>query len=47
MAGPSPGLGHGVVQMVSDFDLLRSPERFDPSSTWSSNWRAPAAARCR
>lgn len=24
------GLDHGVVQMVSDFDLLRSPERFDP-----------------
>jgi N-acyl-D-aspartate/D-glutamate deacylase len=24
------GLGHGVVQLVSDFDLLRSPERFDP-----------------
>ena len=24
------GLGRGVVQMVSDFDLLRSPERFDP-----------------
>jgi N-acyl-D-aspartate/D-glutamate deacylase len=23
------GLGHGVVQMVSDFDLLRGPERFD------------------
>jgi N-acyl-D-aspartate/D-glutamate deacylase len=23
------GLGHGVVQMVSDFDLLRSPHRFD------------------
>ncbi len=24
------GLSHGVVQLVSDFDLLRSPERFDP-----------------
>ena len=24
------GLSHGVVQMVSDFDLLRSPDRFDP-----------------
>ncbi len=24
------GLGHGVVQLVSDFDVLRSPERFDP-----------------
>jgi N-acyl-D-aspartate/D-glutamate deacylase len=24
------GLGRGVVQMVSDFDLLRSPERFHP-----------------
>ncbi len=23
------GLGHGVVQMVSDFDLLRAAERFD------------------
>jgi N-acyl-D-aspartate/D-glutamate deacylase len=23
------GLSHGVVQMVSDFDLLRGPERFD------------------
>ncbi len=23
------GLGHGVVQMVSDFDVLRGPERFD------------------
>ena len=23
------GLGHGVVQVVSDFDLLRGPERFD------------------
>jgi N-acyl-D-aspartate/D-glutamate deacylase len=23
------GLGHGVVQMVSDFDLLRAPARFD------------------
>jgi N-acyl-D-aspartate/D-glutamate deacylase len=23
------GLNHGVVQMVSDFDLLRGPERFD------------------
>lgn len=24
------GLRHGVVQLVSDFDLMRSPERFDP-----------------
>jgi N-acyl-D-aspartate/D-glutamate deacylase len=24
------GRGHGVVQMVSDFDLLRGPERFGP-----------------
>ncbi|MCZ4315797.1 amidohydrolase family protein [Comamonadaceae bacterium G21597-S1] len=24
------GLDHGVVQLVSDFDVLRSPERFDP-----------------
>jgi N-acyl-D-aspartate/D-glutamate deacylase len=23
------GLGHGVIQMVSDFDLLKGPERFD------------------
>jgi N-acyl-D-aspartate/D-glutamate deacylase len=24
------GLDHGVVQLVSDFDVLRSPDRFDP-----------------
>ena len=24
------GLQHGVVQLVSDFDVLRAPERFDP-----------------
>jgi N-acyl-D-aspartate/D-glutamate deacylase len=24
------GLDHGVVQLVSDFDVLRSPQRFDP-----------------
>lgn len=24
------GLQHGVIQLVSDFDLLRSPARFDP-----------------
>ncbi len=24
------GLGHGVLQAVSDFDMMRSPERFDP-----------------
>ena len=23
------GLGHGVIQMVSDFDVLKGPERFD------------------
>ena len=30
-ASPSAfeGLGHGVIQMVSDFDLLKGPERFD------------------
>jgi hypothetical protein len=39
------GLGHGVVQMVSDFDLLRGPSVSTPSST-SSRPRArqrPAA----
>jgi len=30
LAGAFDGLDHGVVQLVSDFDLLRSPERFDP-----------------
>ncbi len=29
IAAAFQGLGHGVVQMVSDFDLLRGPERFD------------------
>ena len=24
------GLGHGVMQAVSDFDMMRGPERFDP-----------------
>lgn len=24
------GLGHGVIQAVSDFDMARSPDRFDP-----------------
>ena len=24
------GLGHGVLQAVSDFDMMRGPERFDP-----------------
>ncbi len=24
------GLGHGVIQAVSDFDLMQGPERFDP-----------------
>jgi N-acyl-D-aspartate/D-glutamate deacylase len=28
IAGAFEGLGHGVVQMVSDFDLLRGPDRF-------------------
>jgi len=28
IAGAFDGLGHGVIQMVSDFDLLRGPERF-------------------
>ena len=30
LAGAFAGLGHGVVQVVSDFDLMRSPGRFDP-----------------
>ena len=30
LAGAFDGLGHGVVQVVSDFDLMRSPERFHP-----------------
>jgi N-acyl-D-aspartate/D-glutamate deacylase len=30
LAGAFDGLEHGVVQLVSDFDVLRSPERFDP-----------------
>ena len=29
IAAAFQGLDHGVVQMVSDFDLLRGPERFD------------------
>ena len=29
IASAFDGLGHGVVQVVSDFDLLRGPERFD------------------
>lgn len=29
LAGAFAGLGHGVVQLVSDFDLLRSADRFD------------------
>ncbi len=29
IAGAFQGLRHGVLQMVSDFDLLRGPERFD------------------
>ena len=48
IAAAFDGLQHGVMQMVSDFDLLRGPERLrSPSSTWSSSWRAPAAGRCR
>ena len=30
LASAFQGLGQGVVQLVSDFDLLRSAERFDP-----------------
>ena len=30
LASAFQGLQHGVVQLVSDFDLLRSPERFNP-----------------
>jgi N-acyl-D-aspartate/D-glutamate deacylase len=30
LAAAFQGLHHGVVQVVSDFDLLRSAERFDP-----------------
>lgn len=30
LADAFQGLQHGVVQLVSDFDLLRSPERFNP-----------------
>ncbi|MBP6854142.1 MAG: amidohydrolase family protein, partial [Rhodoferax sp.] len=30
LAGAFAGLGHGVLQLVSDFDLMRSPERFGP-----------------
>jgi N-acyl-D-aspartate/D-glutamate deacylase len=30
LAAAFQGLNHGVVQVVSDFDLLRSAERFDP-----------------
>ncbi len=29
IVGAFAGLNHGVVQLVSDFDLLRGPERFD------------------
>ena len=29
IAGAFVGLKHGVIQLVSDFDLLRGPERFD------------------
>ena len=30
LASAFQGLGHGVLQLVSDFDLLRGAERFDP-----------------
>ena len=29
IAGAFEGLAHGVIQMVSDFDVLKGPERFD------------------
>ena len=29
IVGAFDGLGHGVVQVVSDFDLLKGPQRFD------------------
>ncbi|WP_309683660.1 amidohydrolase family protein [Polaromonas sp.] len=29
LAGAFEGIGHGVVQVVSDFDLLQGPQRFD------------------
>jgi N-acyl-D-aspartate/D-glutamate deacylase len=29
IAGAFDGLSHGVIQMVSDFDVLKGPERFD------------------
>ncbi|MBA3391098.1 MAG: amidohydrolase family protein [Deltaproteobacteria bacterium] len=30
IAAAFAGLGHGVMQAVSDFDMMRGPERFDP-----------------
>ena len=30
IAGAFRGLGHGVLQAVSDFDMMAGPERFDP-----------------
>ena len=30
IAAAFDGLGHGVLQAVSDFDMMRGPERFDP-----------------
>jgi N-acyl-D-aspartate/D-glutamate deacylase len=30
LASAFVGLGHGVLQAVSDFDMMRGPERFDP-----------------
>jgi N-acyl-D-aspartate/D-glutamate deacylase len=29
IASAFEGLAHGVIQMVSDFDVLKGPERFD------------------
>ncbi|HEU5057940.1 MAG TPA: amidohydrolase family protein [Kofleriaceae bacterium] len=30
LAGAFRGLGHGVLQAVSDFDMMQGPDRFDP-----------------
>ena len=30
IAAAFDGIGHGVVQAVSDFDMMRGPDRFDP-----------------
>jgi N-acyl-D-aspartate/D-glutamate deacylase len=47
IASAFEGLGHGVIQMVSDFDLLKGPSASTPSSTWSSSSPAPPAGRSR